>query len=207
VVDGGRSLWVIDLTVPDRPRVIGEIGTFAPARDITLAGDYVYIAQDSNDLQVVDISTPTAPEIVGAVQTPGFAFAAEVSGGYVYIADLTGGLQIAPAHCQPTPHSHREDLVSVRETGLLLPRAVPNPGRGQITVELDLSHGRFVVAEITDLSGRRVRELARGELAPGRHLWLWDGLDDGGRPVASGVYFAVIRSDGVLGSKRVLFLR
>ncbi len=38
-------------------------------------------------------------------------------------------------------------------------------------------------------SGRKVRLLAQGEATPGRHTVEWDGRDDRGGPVASGVYF------------------
>jgi flagellar hook assembly protein FlgD len=45
------------------------------------------------------------------------------------------------------------------------------------------------------VQGRRVRELHAGPLGEGRRSIAWDGRDDAGAPVPSGVYFAVL-SDG-----------
>jgi flagellar hook assembly protein FlgD len=51
------------------------------------------------------------------------------------------------------------------------------------------------VAEVRvfDVRGREVRTLLRAELEPGAHQVYWDGRDDGGRDVASGVYLAQVR--------------
>ncbi len=43
--------------------------------------------------------------------------------------------------------------------------------------------------ELFDISGRRLRSIARGRFASGHHSVTWDGLDDRGMPVVSGLYF------------------
>lgn len=53
-----------------------------------------------------------------------------------------------------------------------------------------------LAASVTDARGRRVRRLAEREFAPGEHLLSWNGRDEAGRPVAPGVYFAVVESAG-----------
>lgn len=64
----------------------------------------------------------------------------------------------------------------------------PNPFRASTCVTVDLPDARLVDARIHDATGRVVRHLGDAVLAPGRHLLVWDGQDDGGRRVASGVY-------------------
>jgi subtilisin-like proprotein convertase family protein len=64
----------------------------------------------------------------------------------------------------------------------------PNPFNPQTTVAFDLARGGRVDVGIYDLRGRRVRQLVAGEMPAGRHTVRWDGRDDGGRAVASGVY-------------------
>ena len=49
---------------------------------------------------------------------------------------------------------------------------------------------------VYDVTGRRVRTLAAGELAQGLHSTAWDGLDDSGQAVSSGVYFSWLEFDG-----------
>ena len=47
-----------------------------------------------------------------------------------------------------------------------------------------------------DAAGRLVRELFRGELPGGVHDRQWDGRDESGRSVSSGVYYAQLIVDG-----------
>ena len=47
---------------------------------------------------------------------------------------------------------------------------------------------------VFDVRGRRVRSLLDEDLAAGHHTVIWDGLDGGGRPTASGVYFVRVAS-------------
>ncbi len=56
------------------------------------------------------------------------------------------------------------------------------------------------------LSGRRVRALVSERLEPGIYEVGWDGLDDGGRPAAPGVYIAEMTL-GAYRSKQHLILR
>jgi hypothetical protein len=49
--------------------------------------------------------------------------------------------------------------------------------------------GSAVALVVLDLAGREVKRLAVGHGKPGVHEIMWDGLDSGGRPLASGIYF------------------
>lgn len=64
----------------------------------------------------------------------------------------------------------------------------PNPFHSSTCVTIDLPDARIVDARIHDATGRVVRRLAESILPPGRHILVWDGGDDDGRRVASGVY-------------------
>jgi hypothetical protein len=70
----------------------------------------------------------------------------------------------------------------------------PNPFNPRTTIELTLPAGSGSVpveVAVFDLRGRRVIQLFGGPLAAGlRHGFTWDGRDDSGRAVPSGVYFA-----------------
>ncbi|MBT3343995.1 MAG: hypothetical protein HN712_19760 [Gemmatimonadetes bacterium] len=47
-----------------------------------------------------------------------------------------------------------------------------------------------------DAAGQRIRTLVQEPLQAGRYIARWDGLDDAGRPTATGVYFARLIVDG-----------
>jgi hypothetical protein len=58
--------------------------------------------------------------------------------------------------------------------------------------------------QIFDPSGRLVRTLFRGPLAPGNHRFSWTGLDDAGRSVPAGIYFCRAQSSERSASVRVI---
>ena len=74
----------------------------------------------------------------------------------------------------------------------LLPIA-PNPidfSHGPAGLRLQLAQGADFSVSVYDANGRLVRGLkAGGRLSPGEYLLNWDGRDQNGRPVESGVYF------------------
>ncbi|RKZ14762.1 hypothetical protein DRQ53_10745 [bacterium] len=90
-------------------------------------------------------------------------------------------------------------------TQLDAPRPNPfNPATElSFVLENETSDLRLV---IYDAQGRRVRVLASGEFGAGRHRARWDGTDDRGRLVASGVYFARLRVEGREAGARKLAL-
>jgi len=66
----------------------------------------------------------------------------------------------------------------------------PNPFNPLTTVSFTLNREQEVSLDVMDVRGRLVRSLHQGTLAAGDHALRWNGQDDGGRAVASGVYFA-----------------
>jgi flagellar hook assembly protein FlgD len=61
--------------------------------------------------------------------------------------------------------------------------------------------------EVYDVSGRRVRVLLAGSESAGPHEVAWDGCDDMGRPVASGVYFMTLEAGETSVSGKAVLLR
>jgi hypothetical protein len=81
----------------------------------------------------------------------------------------------------------------LEEAGLLL-RAAPSPFRTAIGVSYHLPLGGEVRVAVCDVAGRRVRTLVDKEMGPGWHSESWDGSDDRGKTLPSGVYFIVLES-------------
>jgi hypothetical protein len=55
--------------------------------------------------------------------------------------------------------------------------------------------------------GQRIKTLADDPVAQGSYQILWDGCDESGRPVASGIYFCILQADGKTLSRTLTFLR
>lgn len=84
---------------------------------------------------------------------------------------------------------------------------VPNPFNPTTAVEYDLRAAGETRVEIFDARGARVRTLVSGLQPPGPHRVLWDGRDDAGRGVASGLYVVRLRSGADSASHKMLLLR
>lgn len=75
-------------------------------------------------------------------------------------------------------------------------RAVPNPFNPSTQVSFRLRKSGPTSIAIYDSRGRLVRVLHDGPLVADAHVMRWDGRDDEGTPVASGLYLVRIASGG-----------
>lgn len=83
----------------------------------------------------------------------------------------------------------------------------PNPFNPRTTISFDLPREMPVRLTIYDGLGRAVRTLVDGPLPSGRNERTWNGYDDAGRRVASGVYHYRITGQGVDASRRMTLLK
>lgn len=83
----------------------------------------------------------------------------------------------------------------------------PNPANPRVRVAFTLAHGGDATLRVLDARGRKVRTLSVGHRTMGAHEVVWNGEDDGGRPVASGVYFVELSTDDRRDTQRVALVR
>ncbi|MBU1702673.1 MAG: M28 family peptidase [Candidatus Eisenbacteria bacterium] len=76
-----------------------------------------------------------------------------------------------------------------RSVVLRLYPATPNPARGPALLRFDLPTRSHVRLSVFDVTGRVVRNLMSGTLESGRYESQWDGTDNRGGLVGSGVYW------------------
>jgi hypothetical protein len=95
-----------------------------------------------------------------------------------------------------TPTAAGESSPIVARSALSLERAVPNPFHPRTTLRLDVRRAGRVAVRVHGPGGRLVRTLFVGSLPAGSRRIDWDGRDDAGRAVASGVYLFVASTAG-----------
>lgn len=83
----------------------------------------------------------------------------------------------------------------------------PNPFNPSTRIGFDLDRTSPVKLDVYDVRGRLVRRLAEGELPAAHHDIVWDGLDDGGRPLPSGTYLYRLQTDRRLLSRSMQLLK
>ncbi len=60
---------------------------------------------------------------------------------------------------------------------------------------------------VYDIMGRKVRVLQDGALSAGSWSFEWDGRDENGAMVSTGVYITALSAPGVRARKKMLFLK
>ena len=83
----------------------------------------------------------------------------------------------------------------------------PNPFNPNTLISFDMKERSPVTLTVYDLLGRRVRRLTSEVLYFGRHLYGWDGNNERGMPLASGVYIYELKTERISLMKKMLLLR
>lgn len=83
----------------------------------------------------------------------------------------------------------------------------PNPLFDRTLVTFDLPREGDVTLRLYNVGGRLVRTLASGALPAGQHQRLWDGTDEGGHPVAPGIYFVLLEAQAMRTQGKIVVVR
>lgn len=83
----------------------------------------------------------------------------------------------------------------------------PNPFNGSTSIRFSLKEAGDASLSVFDLLGRRVRVLQSGMLVPGEYTFTWDGTDESGADVTSGVYFYRLQNAEQILTKRMVMLK
>jgi len=65
----------------------------------------------------------------------------------------------------------------------------PNPFNNTVSIPFSLARSGSVDLAVYNVAGQRVRTLIQGPMVAGEHRVRWEGMDDGGRRTATGIYF------------------
>ena len=72
----------------------------------------------------------------------------------------------------------------------------PNPFNPTTTIEYTISASGKVVLAVYNILGQHIRTLFQGYQSVGMHKFIWDGTDNAGKRVVSGVYFYKLTIEG-----------
>ena len=85
--------------------------------------------------------------------------------------------------------------------------AASNPLRPEASISYSVETGGIVSVRIFSVAGRLVRSLSDERAAAGTYQVHWNGDDDSGRPVPSGMYFLRVEQNGVSSIRKLTLLR
>jgi len=91
--------------------------------------------------------------------------------------------------------------------GLCLFQNSPNPSRNTATISYGTPEDAHLAINVYDPTGKKVRSLVSGRVTAGYHIVTWNGSDDQGRSLPSGIYFYTLETQGVKERKNLLLMR
>jgi hypothetical protein len=117
---------------------------------------------------------------------------ADQTGNYSLKVDLSGG--VTAVHDTPPAE-------------LALHPGVPSPFSQSTRIDYELPASDHVRIGVYDVTGARIRTLVEGQRPTGRFSADWDGRDNAGRRVASGVYYLRMETKTEVRNQKVVLVR
>jgi len=103
------------------------------------------------------------------------------------------------------PLSSPNDDSLLPNPGFSLRQNHPNPFNPVTTIHFSIEAPKAVTSlKIYNLKGQLVRTLVEAQLAAGEHQRSWNGLDDAGNPVSSGIYLYRLKNANSITTKKMV---
>ena len=89
----------------------------------------------------------------------------------------------------------------------LLSQNAPNPFTTRTTIEFSIVNPGYTSLKIYSINGRLVKTLVNDYMEKGPYTRTWDGRDENGQTVASGIYFYRLESGGIYRTNKMVITR
>jgi hypothetical protein len=209
VADGTWGVRVIDAYARPMNEVSAWSGGSVDVVGIDAEDTLLYLAASEWGLYVLTRGTSEPPQLRGYYDTPDVARNVAARNGYIYIANGFEGLIIAE---YIPPDAIEGDVPGSRlPEALFLSQNYPNPFNPATTITFsvpgDEGENPKTTLALYDLRGRRLRILVDASLPAGKHVVIWDGRDENGERVPSGVYLCRLSAFHRIISRKMLLAR
>ena len=83
----------------------------------------------------------------------------------------------------------------------------PNPFNPTTEIQFDVPEATIVNISIFNLMGQKVKTLTNKQILPGYHVIMWNGTNDMGVPVSTGMYFYTLQTSTHNAMRKMLYLK
>jgi len=189
-------------------------GLLVKVEDVQLSGSYPPSGENGNLIMndgsgACTLRIDKETDIAGCATPNSRVNIVGVVGQYDYDLPFDSGYQLLPRSLNDiqiqsaVPTTENEDLPGSFE----LVQNYPNPFNASTEIVLTVLHNAQIQLVIYNLAGRLVRTLYQGEMLAGNHRLLWDGKDEHGFNLSSGIYYCQILHEGITSNRKMLLLR
>ena len=165
-----------------------------------------FVSLESGDFQLRYGTQPIDYGIRISPYTDGFVGGAPDVGAYEFGGESwTAGIDWVPADFDWTSGEEKKNTQIFTGQGL---RTYPNPFRGEVRIDYFVPDEGLVTIQIHNILGQKVAKLVKKEpMESGDQEIIWDGKDDVGHSLPSGVYLCEITIANKSQTKKMMLLR
>jgi hypothetical protein len=124
----------------------------------------------------------------------------------------TDGLPLGDLNWYPAQHEKYVTGVTVNKgpqipASFSLSNAYPNPFNPSTNIQFSIAKSENVKLEIFNILGQKIATLVNGEVNAGNYIATWNGRNDHGNQVASGIYFYRLESQSFNATKKMILMK
>jgi hypothetical protein len=127
-----------------------------------------------------------------------------VKGSYLFAGTLGGGVWRPPLSEMVTGI---EDDFSQAPAGFTLEQNYPHPFNPATTIRYQLPKATQAVLKIYNIFGQEVRTVVNARQSAGVNTVVWDGRDESGKEVSSGIYIYRLQTGEFIQNRKLSFVR
>jgi len=105
------------------------------------------------------------------------------------------------------PNVNIDSFINNIPNQIALHPSYPNPFNPNTKISFSLSLLSFVDIQVIDINGRKIKNLLNKTLDSGNHNISWDGTNDSGVNMSSGIYFIILNVNGNILSQKLSLIR
>jgi hypothetical protein len=130
-----------------------------------------------------------------------------------YWIQIKNSNQVMDAELGYVITSFKDHIPSSLETTAFIPdkfsldQNYPNPFNPTTKISFEIPYTAMISLKIYDILGQEVKTIIHGEFMPGKTTVIWNGDNNYGKSVSSGIYFYRLESSGISITKKLMLLR
>jgi len=121
--------------------------------------------------------------------------------------DPDEGIYVLPIHMTVSAVTGMQDATAEIPKKFQLYQNSPNPFNPTTAIAFDLPKISQVQLVIYNMLGQKVKTLVNGTQEPRQYKILWDGTNEQGEKVASGIYIYQLRTDEMVATKKMILMK
>lgn len=199
---------ILDISDPTSPALVGQYSDpgFGPFH-IYVEGDYAILDDTFGELNMFLIADPANPQLVEEYLMPDLVTNLFVRDSLIYVSNARVGTQIMKNKLYTVVGIQGEEINNAIPASVELYQNYPNPFNPETTIRYSLPIQSEVTLKIYNVLGQEIRSLVNGVQTMGAKTISWDGRDNRGKMVGSGIYIYCLKTSQSVLSKKMFLIR